>query len=231
MNIDNDSSISYSKRNAYFAILYYVIYLFITSIFLIAITNNDFLYFLRKIITNQYWSIRVICYLVAAVNLLLIFVFIKHEKRTANLASIGIRKSNLIKSLVVGIVLSIPFVIVKIILVTTKQDTDNRLSLSEFMYLLLCVGLVEEVLFRGYLQSRIEVLFSKKWIAILVCGFMFYISHIVHDIIYQQFNLLMILARLVIIMLMHLVFLYIYKRTKNLTGSIMLHTIIDFMGI
>jgi uncharacterized protein len=231
MNIYNDQSVQYSKKDAWFSILFFCIETTAYSLFLFLLSNRTFIAYVESITGNRYWGIRISCFIMTALILLLLFVFMKFEKNGNILLSIGLSRKNSIKSIILGLCISVPFIIIKIVLVHFKNDSTSALNIQEFMYYLVCVGFVEEVIYRGYLQSRIEVLFRKKWVSVLCCGILFYIAHISHDIINGQMNIISILLRFMLILVMHIVFLVLYKRSKNLGGSIVLHTIIDFLGI
>jgi CAAX amino terminal protease family. len=182
------------------------------SVFIVLVSNRTFVASITSIIGNRYWGIRICCFTMTILMLLLLFLFLRLEKKKNVLSSIGLSRTNVIKSSIIGLCISVPFIILKIVLVYFKRDSSDTLNIQEFMYYLFCVGLVEEVIYRGYLQSRIEVLFRKKWVSVLCCGILFYIAHISHDVINGQITIGSVLLRLMLLLVMHIVFLFIYKR-------------------
>ncbi len=82
----------------------------------------------------------------------------------------------------------------------------------------LTAGVVEELLYRGYLMPRLEILFKAKWIVIFLSALVFGIAHIGNSS----------LIGFVVPTLIGLIFSYHYYRYRNIKALIISHFLIDF---
>lgn len=97
-------------------------------------------------------------------------------------------------------------------------------SLALFPFMTLCVGLSEESLFRGFMQTHLTAIFSEKK-ALLIQAMLFGIWHIVWHI--SPINLIGMISHVVITFFFGLVFGVFYKLSKNLTPLILAHGLVD----
>lgn len=78
-------------------------------------------------------------------------------------------------------------------------------------------GVVEELLFRGYIMPRVEILFKKGWIVIVVSALIFGLAHASG----------LSLIGVVVPILIGLIFSYHYYKYRNITALIIVHFLID----
>ena len=82
-------------------------------------------------------------------------------------------------------------------------------------------GVVEELLFRGYLQPRLEILFKNSWVAIIVSALLFGLLHITYGT----------LTNVLIPIFIGLVFAWYYKKYRNIKVLIACHFLIDTISL
>ena len=82
-------------------------------------------------------------------------------------------------------------------------------------------GVVEELIFRGYLQPRLEIVFKNSWAAIIVSALLFGLLHITYGT----------LSNVVIPIFIGLVFAWYYKKYRNIKVLIACHFLIDTISL
>lgn len=169
----------------------------------------------------------------AIIELLPAFVIVKVKKQSLN--SIGIRSDKIIKSILLGIIFSLPFIVPNII-----YGIKNRLNLISAinivwlsLYYLLAIAFVEEVCFRGFIQTRIFDLIKSKWLGIITAGIMFGLSHIPFQMLNANKSLIAFVTgdymHLIITILLHIYFVYIFTRDNNIVSTTVTHALIDLI--
>ncbi|MBK1813220.1 CPBP family intramembrane metalloprotease [Clostridium sp. YIM B02505] len=162
-----------------------------------------------------------------------VFIFIKVRKQ--GLRSIGLKKDKILKSIFLGIIFSMPFNIPLIISEISEKGKILGLTnlILTFVYFFIEIALVEEISFRGFIQTRIQSLIKSKWVSILVVGVMFALMHIPFQIIKANMPLGDFIVKdsfhLVFTFVIHVYLVYIYTRDNNIISSSITHTLIDFI--
>jgi len=164
----------------------------------------------------------------------LVFVIIRIHKQ--GIKTIGITKSHLLRSSLVGLVLSAPFVVFAVIpriSAITQQIQPLDVLYSIFFYLVI-VSFGEEIVFRGYIQPRLHGLIWHNFSAIIVGGVMFSLMHIPFQAALYYFhheqpwlgwaNPMQWLVWIG----MHVVFNAIYRKYNSLAGPVILHFFVNF---
>jgi len=147
-----------------------------------------------------------------------------------NWASLGLVKKNLRSSIYWGIGLGLVFAFEGLLTNIFKYRGLNLVSLDYgplVFFGLISISFVtafsEELVFRGYIFSRLNQMLKNEWLANLISAFLFaliYLPMVVFVLSYQP-----------VVMLVYLIFVFIYgvasafifARTGNLTASILLH--------
>ena len=103
-------------------------------------------------------------------------------------ADLGFTKENLLRQVLVGILLGVTMSLVFTLvphLVGLGENVDNGRRyrflwqfIYEFVYCILAVGTVEELVFRGFLYCKIQQFFSSERVAILGSSLLFGLFHI-----------------------------------------------------
>ena len=107
-----------------------------------------------------------------------IFIILKYRKQS--LKSIGFNKVQILKQISIGIILYIPLYLLSLILNWVPGINFNLDSMSiwSFLYMLIEIALVEEIIFRGFLQQRLKGLIKNKYVNLLIVAFIFGSIHI-----------------------------------------------------
>lgn len=161
------------------------------------------------------------------VEILICFVFVWLSKES--LKTIGLTAKNLIKSLVLGIIGTIILTLVIIIAGLLKGSIHINNLMSEPSIIVISTFVIcaigEEIIFRGYIQTRILGMIKNRPSGIIVSSFLFLIIHYpVKWIVMGSISLTVIPAFYVIcLLLLHFLCDYVYKKTNCLWGAVVLH--------
>ncbi len=154
----------------------------------------------------------------------------KHKFRT-----IGFSKTHWVKSFQIGIFLSIIVVIlslVRIVIFHGVVKSGLWLIASRIIYYMFFIGFMEEIVFRGYIGTRLYGVITNKKVSIVITGIMFSLLHIPFQSIIAQVSpveyLITNSINLIIIFIMHIGFQYIYAKYNSIIAPTMFHFIWDF---
>ncbi|BCK01156.1 CPBP family intramembrane glutamic endopeptidase [Anaerocolumna chitinilytica] len=145
-----------------------------------------------------------------------------------SLLSLGITKSNWLKSIILGTFLGGLFFIVYQ-LSSKATEAVNILTVASLVSLIKFsfVGFAEEIIYRGYFQTRlIAWLGTTKGCLITVIIFSFY--HLPLNVFINGMNFQSAFFSCVNLIPLSLMFGYIKLRTKNIITVAVLHTFIDW---
>lgn len=155
------------------------------------------------------------------------FYFLKREKQ--DLTSLGISSRNLFPAIYFALFLGAIFAIEGILVNFFKyKGLSFQVDLGgESIWLAFSLSLVtaftEEIVFRGYIFSRLLMFFKKELLANLVTSFGWVIIHLPVAIFISKLTS----GPLIIYLFLTLVFgfgsAFVFARTKNLASSILLH--------
>lgn len=166
-------------------------------------------------------------------ELLPIFIYLKIRKQ--KFRSLGFKKEKIIKSILLGALFSFPFVMPTIVqwVGQGRRYGDSSVLVWQFFYFFLEIALVEEIAFRGFIQTRIQGLIKNKGLGILAVGFLFSMMHIPFQMQVYHMSLVSFVAQdavhLAITFGMHLYFVYLYTRDQNILAPAIAHTLIDYI--
>lgn len=150
---------------------------------------------------------------VYSVVLALCFGYIYVKK--ISLEYIGIVKADWLRYIILGSIIGAPMGYVEhSILVPEPLVPNFQLTyfLQTLLYMILFVGLGEELLFRGLIQRKLEEAYGQKW-GLVISASIFSIMHLGWRNIYEY----------VFVFIAGLVLGYFYQKTRNLLGPIFLH--------
>jgi membrane protease YdiL (CAAX protease family) len=159
---------------------------------------------------------------------LLVMVILVIEQ--VDLSAFGFRTENLRKSITYGVALFAIYgglyLVVRYALVYSFtgqivfQYYDMMSSVLVFPFMTLCVGISEEGLFRGYIQTHLERLYTPR-LAILFQAILFGIWHFVWNL--NPFKPIDMLLYVITTCIFGLVFGYFYSKSRNLVPLILAH--------
>jgi membrane protease YdiL (CAAX protease family) len=173
-------------------------------------------------------------YLGIYINLLLmgvIFLIVRFRKH--KLDTVGFTKKCFIKSAVVGLLAGAFFSLLNIIpaLQAGGRWTASGLLINIFYYLIV-IGLQEELLFRGFIQTRLYGAIKSDLLAVVVGGVMFATMHTPFQMYNRGVgNIVEFIAGNWVWLLMtfgwHFVFNYLYRRFNSLTAPTAAHWLMN----
>ena len=157
--------------------------------------------------------------------------------RGGTLASLGLTARNAGKSALLGLISGMLFLALDGVLPGLRAGralAPLPKLLGELLYYVFVIALMEEVVFRGYILTRIQGLLRSGWAATLMTGVMFVAMHIPFQmgrqglglIAFIQGNLFWFLTLFV----WHLVFTFLYRKYANLLAPTIFHALMDFGG-
>ena len=164
-----------------------------------------------------------------AANVLSVFItllFLKAKKQ--GISTIGLTGGNWKASCLIGVILAVILFFLncgQYLLLGKKLVEGGRLIILAFYYL--SVSVCEEVIFRGYIGTRLGGLVKKHWISVTATGLLFVVMHFPFQMIAYGTPLRELVAGdiswLVNLFVTHMVFSIIYSKTNSLYGAIIPH--------
>jgi len=177
------------------------------------------------LLLNSFFGLATIC---------LVFVMVRMRKQS--IQTVGITRAKLLRSSVVGLVLSAPLVIFAVmprIMAVDGHIQPAHVLYSVFFYLVV-VSFGEEIVFRGYIQSRLHGLIKNSFFAVAIGGIMFSAMHIpFQSAVYyfqngQRWPGWITPLQLLIWVGMHVVFNALHRKYNCLAAPTILHFFMNF---
>ena len=108
---------------------------------------------------------------------------------------------------------------------------EKLISITSILFLMiyfLLVSVCEELVFRGYIGTRLNGLIKNKYIVIIVTGILFVVMHFPYRMIAANMSLTDFdIVWLINLFIFHLIMNFIYMKTNSIYGSIIPHWISD----
>jgi len=166
---------------------------------------------------------------ISAMMIIVTFILLYMQKQ--KLHTLGIAKRNCLKSSVVGLVIGTSLFLFVRIVSPGALFPSEILSLS-FVYFALyhfiLIGFTEELIFRGFIQTRLYgIIKSDNW-AIFITGFLFVALHVIADRFFIAFVPGFEMARysvfnIVLTFIAHIGLNALYRKYNSLLGPVILH--------
>lgn len=209
----NENIKNYTKKDGVLALILFLIMIILYSI--LGILNN--IEFIHK-------NIMIFGCIINTLMIIIAILFVKINKQ--NLFTIGLIKGRIKLSLIIGKVLGLFYFYCNCI--SHLLVESHLISFSKILFLIiyfLLVALCEEIVFRGYIGTRINGLIKNKYFAICFTGLLFVLMHFPYRMI--EYNLTLnnlIIGKfdwLLNLFIFHITMNFIYMKTNSLYGSIM----------
>ena len=211
----------YTKKDAQLSFL----------LFFIMILN----YSILAILEDKFEFIKENIMLVGCIfNILMIgitILFVKLNKQS--LETIGLYKGKWKNSIIVGVILAL-FLFYNNCL---SYFINGSRFIALHQILIRCVyyffvAICEEIVFRGYIGTRIYGVIKKRWLAVSIVGSLFIIMHFPYRMIAYQMTLSDLTIKnvswLLDLFMTHIIFNFIYLKTNSLYGAIIPHWMSNF---
>ena len=229
----DDSVKEYNKVDGILAIayfLYLVAFLVLSGLFLFRSNwGNQLFNWIKTIAISKILLYTPIVLIEAGP----VFIILKCRKQS--LKSIGLKKEKILKCILLGVLFAVLPTLWKMSSLKFGHLLNLPDALLTFVYLFFEIAFVEEVIFRGFIQTRIQGLIRSKWFSIILVGIMFSSMHIpLYMIEYNTTFINYFLSHsvsLLLIFLMHIYFVYLYTRDNNILAPVVAHVIVDFIPV
>lgn len=167
-------------------------------------------------------------------NVLMIVITILFIKlNNQSLDTIGLYKGKWKNSIIIGIILA-SFLFYNNCL-SHLINGSHFITLQEILILVVyyfLVAVCEEIVFRGYIGTRIYGLIKRRWLAIFVVGILFIIMHFPYRMIAYGMTLSNLTIKdfdwIINLFITHLVLNFVYLKTNSLYGAIIPHWMSNF---
>jgi membrane protease YdiL (CAAX protease family) len=223
----------YGKTDVWFAVIVYIS-LFI-SLFIISFIGT---YFSMQENDDDVFTVimHLILWIIVIINITLVFLLVRLRKQ--KISSLGFNKKNTLKSIVAGTILSMIVFIFMFFVMGQNQISDwlNR-EISSVIYslivLVVCVSLLEELIFRTYIGSRFYGVFDNKIASVFIVGILFSAMHYVPflpGLMAGTIRFSDISINMVGHLGGHFILHWLYAKYNNIYGPILLHTGINLIG-
>lgn len=167
-------------------------------------------------------------------NFLMICITILLVKlNNQSLDTIGLYKGKWKNSIIIGIILA--FFLFYNNCLSHLISGSNLISIQQILILLayyLLVAVCEEIVFRGYIGTRIYGLIKKRWLAVFIVGILFIIMHFPYRMIAYGMTLSDLTIKnfswIIDLFITHLILNFIYLKTNSLYGAIIPHWMSNF---
>jgi membrane protease YdiL (CAAX protease family) len=136
-----------------------------------------------------------------------------------------------LSTIIIFVIVSIGgFGIGKILNASTHNETSSKIleyaalfksDIPLLLFTTLTAAIVEELIFRGYIQTRLETIFKSPALAIVISSLIFAILHSSYGTLFQFLSPLFV----------GLVFSWFYWKYKNLKILILCHFLIDTISL
>lgn len=157
----------------------------------------------------------------AVYSIILSLCFVHIYEKRIDLKDIGLTTTNWRKWLIIGSIIGIPTGIVEYLVLLPEPAFPAfqlRYLLRDYIYMVLFVGLAEELLFRGIIQTDLQRIFGRLP-GLLSASYLFGIMHLTWRSV----------PELMFTFLAGYLLGYIYNRTGSLTAPIFLHGVNNVM--
>lgn len=159
------------------------------------------------------------------------FCFVYCSKE--NIRSIGINRDNIWKSVVLGFAGGFLLLAIQTALFMAQGKSVSIISPQLLNWVIfLFAAFEEEVLFRGYIQTRLSGLINSQWIVGIINSVLFLSIHYPVKWVASGAVSFDVLSAVYIVSLLALHFFCdaVYKRTNCLWGAVVLHIIYNAVG-
>lgn len=213
----NDDLKKYTKTDGMIAILYYLVFM---------ITY----YLMGRVYAEKQIYLGIVCNIGLAILSILLVLIRKQKLRTLGL-TLRKQKQAVIFGTVLGLILVFVNNVIPAILSGSQFTRISNLLYNTFYYFII-IAFVEEIAFRGFIQTRIYGLIKNDLIAVIVVSLMFSFMHIPFQMALSATNLVTFLANnviwLLLLLLWHIIFNFLHRKNNNIITNTIFHGFMDW---
>lgn len=157
-----------------------------------------------------------------------VMLLIKIREKGNLLSYLGLRhdfKKGLKWAGSVSLVFIFYFVILNLIVL--KNKIDFQMSLNEWLNTILLVGIIEEIVFRGFLLRKLMDSY-KFWIANIITALLFASIHF-PIWFYKGLSFPYLLSSTITAFVLGIIFGFVYKKSNSLWSAIIIHSLYNLL--
>lgn len=212
----NDNLKKYDKKDGMLAILLFAIIIIMYALLGILYKNNSFI---KE-------NIKIVGCIFNFLLIIITIIFVKSRKQRLNTIGLNGRWK---LSLIIGLIISLFYFYCNCL--SHLIEGRELISISEILFLaiyFLLVSVCEELVFRGYIGTRLNGLIKNKYIALFITGILFVVMHFPYRMIAANMSLSDFdIGWLINLFIFHLIMSFIYMKSNSIYGSIIPHWISD----
>ncbi len=167
-----------------------------------------------------------------------IFFVVRRIEKKKLLSSLGFTKRNLLEFIIVGIIGALLFffylkIFGMVIFHTTVQLDYQKGNIFEIIMILIyavITAVIEETVFRGYLQARLTNILHSNFLSIGISSVLFALIHTPISIYVYHFTIDKIFIYELYLLEVSILYALHFTFSKSLTSSIAAHATIDFLS-
>ncbi|MNO24259.1 CAAX amino terminal protease self- immunity [compost metagenome] len=236
ISFDNEALQVLTKRDGWAGLLYYFYNMIFLYLFGLIMFKTDLLRNFAGLFANNLIANIVLDSLTTIIQALPIFIYLCIRKQSPRTVGLKFKGKAFWQSLGIGVLFSLPFILPQLIIFMLGK-ASLQFSAPElvfkFFYFLITIAFVEEICFRGFIQTRIFTLIRNKYAGILFVGFLFAIMHVPFQMFQAKMGLIDFVMydypHLLITWALHIYFVYLYTRNNDLVAPVIAHTLINFV--
>lgn len=212
----NDNLREYSKKDGVLALILFVIVVVMYSVLGLLYKNNNFI---KE-------NIRIVGIVFDTILIIITIMFVKTNKQKID--TIGF-KGRWMLSIILGGILGLFYLYCNCL--SHLIEGEKLISINKILFLaiyFLFVSVSEEIIFRGYIGTRLNGLIKNKYVTLVLTGILFVVMHFPYRMIAANISLCDFdIGWLINLFIFHLVMSFIYMKTNSIFGSIIPHWISD----
>lgn len=212
-----ENIIKYTKVDGIIAVVYYLI-------FMITYYNMGRVYVEKKI------YLGIICNISLAI-LCIIIIWLRNQ----TISTLGLTFRKMKQSIILGVIFGTLFVLTNNVIPSiTSRCQLNQITqiLNNAFYYFFIIAFVEEIAFRGFIQTRIYGLIKNEIIAIFTVSIMFSLMHIPFQMAMADTTFLSFISNnvvwLILLFFWHIIFNFLHKKYNNIFANTIFHGFMDW---
>ncbi|OPA80053.1 hypothetical protein BVG16_04695 [Paenibacillus selenitireducens] len=234
IRFDHETTANLNVTDGLLALGYFIYYLVFIYGFGLWMFKTSIVEDLSIYFSSNYLFLSILYLPISLLSLAPIFIILRIRRQP--LASVGLTCKRILLNICIGVVAALPFTwseIYRLIVQGSSLPFEGYEALFEFLYLLVCIGLTEEVSFRGFIQTRMLGLIRNKYIAVAVVSIMFAFMHVPFQMIKADMSFVEFIRydsiHLLITAGMHVYFVYLYTKFNGIVAPTVTHGLVNFM--
>jgi membrane protease YdiL (CAAX protease family) len=184
------------------------------------------------VLTNEFIFIATGIVSLIAIAVVFLFCYFRNQK----FSTIGFDPTHAKISLKYGLILMICVTIIFCISAIMSGTSFRRDIYSVIMWLfyyLIYIAFVEELIFRGYIGTRLYGFFQNKLLGISITGLLFTFMHIPMQMLMSHMNFVEYVSNswgnFIFIFLLHYIFQILYAKFNSILAPILFHFAWDYV--